>query len=350
MFILETHTGDAYERGLDHGRTFRHLIHAHVHVRVVRQPFQATEQQYEQVVAPRRRVIEQHAPDIFDELRGIAEGSGVEYRWIERLHFHTWDKYPRVMIPHDACTGVGLMTTDKGAVVGGTMDADARAGVALTRHRPKGARAFIQMQWVGSAWGHNGVNETGLAITQQSLKGFDPPIDCDPAADSLTLPTGRHLLMHCDGVCDALAWLEKWPNRQSLILGDKTGAVVAATCWGNVFAQPIDATNMVWNCNQVHYPQAVEWGRQQGSKVATSRYSRTRQEYLSRQAQEAKGRFTYDDMVQMVRSTEGHPCSVCNDETIMATIAPVQAEPGVIYVADRPPSRNEFVRYSLWEE
>jgi len=347
MFIMETHAGDAYERGLDHGRTFRHLIHAHVHVRVIRQPFQATEQQYEQVVAPQRQVIEKHLPELFDELRGIAEGSEVEYRWIERLQFHTWHTYPRVMIPHDACTGIGLMTTDKGTVIGGALDADARAGVALTRHQPKGARSFIQMQWIGAAWGHNGVNEAGLAVTQQSLKGFKPPINYDCAADALTLPTARQLLMHCDTVFDALAWLEKWPNKQSLILGDKAGTVVAASCWGRVFAQFIDDTHMVWNCNQVHYPQPIEWGRQQGSVAATNRYSRTRQEYLFGQVQEAKGQFTYNDMVRMMRSTEGHPYSVCNDETVMATIAPVQDEPGVIYVADRPPSRNEFMRYSL---
>ena len=67
MFILETHEGTSYERGVDHGGKFRHVIQSNRHRWAFRQPFQGSEEDVERTVAPLRQVVQERFPDTNDE-------------------------------------------------------------------------------------------------------------------------------------------------------------------------------------------------------------------------------------------------------------------------------------------
>jgi hypothetical protein len=347
MFVLETHEGTAYERGLDHGSKFRHVIQSNLHCWAFRQPFQGSEEDMERTVAPLRKVVQERFPETFDELRGIADGSGADYRWLERMEFRIWNRLAREPLKSPGCTGVGLVTRDRGTVVSGTLD-DPRQCYVLACSRPTEGRAYLRIRWAGTTWGHNGVNESGLAIAQQSLGGFDKPVPSDPAGTALSSISTGYVLKECDTVADALAYLEGCPSVESLIIGVRSGELVEVCHYGeHLFVRRPDTRNMVWNSNLIHNPEALAFGSEHGATPTTSNYSLTRHGYLAGCADSHGGDFSYSDAEEILRSLDGYPNSVCNEGTVMASIAPVQDEPGVIYIADKPPSVNEFVRYDL---
>ena len=347
MFILETHVGTAYERGLDHGRKFRHVIQSNLQCWAYRQPFQGSEEDMEAAIAPVRDVVRDRFPETFDELRGITDGSGGDFKALERMEFHIWQRLPREPFQGPTCTGIGLITRDRGTVIGGTLD-NPRPPYVLACSRPSDGRAYIRIRWAGTTRGHNGVNESGLAVFQQSIGGFDKPVPSDPAGSALTGISTGFMLKECDTVADALAFLERCPSMQSLILGDRTGDVVEACHYGeHLFVRRPDERNMVWNANRIHNPEALAYGGEHGAKPATRDYSLKRHEYLAGYAVSHGGDLSHSDAEAILRSVDGYPNSVCNEGTVMASISPVQDEPGVIYIADKPPSVNDFVRYAL---
>jgi hypothetical protein len=79
MFIAETVRGTHYEMGLEQGRLFRHVIQANVHTWVMKHANRMTEGEMDALVAGPRRSDEALAPWVFEELRGIAEGSGIDH-------------------------------------------------------------------------------------------------------------------------------------------------------------------------------------------------------------------------------------------------------------------------------
>jgi hypothetical protein len=345
MFILETHEGTAYERGLDHGLKFRHCIQANVHQYSYRQTFEASDEEMEAICAPLRKVLQERWPETFEELRGIAAGSQTEYVWLERMQMRIWNRVTNK--PAQACTGVGVMQADGHVVLGGTLD-DPRQCYVLVRDKPRDGYASVQLRWAGATWGQNGVNEAGFAVAQQSIGGFDKDVPIEPEANALMSITSRVLLQKCATVKEALAFFEGWPDKESIILADKTGDVAAVCVWGSkVFVQRPQRGGMVWNSNQMHMTEALELGARHGAKPVTQPYTQTRHDYLAEYAGKNAGVLGETDVRTILTSHSGDPHGVCNELTLCATLAPVTREPGVIYIADRPPSRNAFVRYEV---
>ena len=100
MFDCETIRGTPHEMGVQHGRAFRHLIRGNVQKWAMRHTFQGTDEHLDSGLESVRRAERTHAPWLFEELRGIADGSGVDYAWIERMHLQVWGLVPKSEQPH----------------------------------------------------------------------------------------------------------------------------------------------------------------------------------------------------------------------------------------------------------
>ena len=118
MFDCVTLKGTPYEMGLQHGRVFRHLIRGNVHAYPMRHAFQGTDQEMDAGLNEARESDHTYAPWVFEELRGIADGSGVEYIWIERMHLRVWNRVPNRPLDQAGCTAIGMVTEDGGSGVG----------------------------------------------------------------------------------------------------------------------------------------------------------------------------------------------------------------------------------------
>lgn len=347
MFITETVRGTHYEMGLEQGRLFRHVIQANVHTWVMRHAFLFSDAQMDAFVEESRRSDEALAPWVFKELQGIAEGSGVALPWIQRLHWRLWNKLPAPPPAGTACTAIGLIAADEGPVVGGTLD-DPRDSYVLIRRIPRDGIPHLMIHWAGTVWGHNGVNEAGLAIASASVGWFEPKLPMPKEVYGLPGTTSRQLLETCATVSEGLAFLRRARTFGSLVLADASGAMSAVQTYGPCLAVEEPKDGMIFLTNHICMPALVAEGARHGCRPGITDYSRTRYEVLEKYRKQT-GR-SLAVMEELCRSHEGHPHSICNDGTVMASFAAPRKERGHMHIADRPPCRNPFMMYSISEK
>lgn len=341
---VETVRGTHYEMGVQHGRAYRHVIRGNVHAYAMRHDFQGRDEELDEGLKKVRESAETFTPWVFEELRGIAKGSGVEYSWILRMHLRVWNVVPKAPPSPGGCTGIGVVTEKEGGVIGGNLD-DPRQSYALIRRFPQDGIPHVMSVWVGAAWGHNGTNEAGLCTAEASLGSCEPAPSIPPGQYLLGSMTGRLLLETCRDVPEAVALLKKIRPTDSLILGDAKGNLMAVQSMGPYQAFEKPADGMAFCTNHIFMAELLDPLRKQGCKPVISDYSRVRFETLE-QARSSLPR-TSESVRQLLRSHRGFPHSICNEGTVFSTIAKPQAEPARLYVADRPPCRNDYSAYEV---
>jgi hypothetical protein len=340
MFDCETLTGTHYEMGLQEGRIFRHLIRGNVHAYAMRHTFQGSDSELDAGLEQMRQIYQTLAPWVFEELRGIAEGSGVDYIWIERMHLRVWNLVPNKPLSPGGCTAIGMVTEEHGVVVGGTLD-DPRQSYALVRRLPKEGIPHIQIIWPGTAFGQNGINFAGLGVATTSLGQCDPKLNVPLETLSLVSFIQRMLLETCRTASEAVALLKRVGCTGSFILGDADGNLIAAQSVGSLLVLEKPESNMVFYANHISIKELLEVLKTQGCQPVPTDYSRTRCEVLQRARKNLSP--TLATMKALLRSHEGYPHSICNEGTVMASIAVTQSKTGKFYIADRPPCRNDFL-------
>lgn len=345
---IETVRGTPYEMGLQHGRIFRHLIHANVAQWAKRHTFEGRDELLDATLAGQRAIQEELCPWVFDELRGIAEGSGVELPWIERMHMRIWNVLPNAPYPGEAtgCTIIGMRTPD-GVAIGGMLD-DPRASYVLLRRMPKYGIPHISTVWAGTAWGHNGCNAAGLAFAQASGGCFEggrmPVADVELRIEMVM----RMMLQTCSTVPEALAVAHNRRQGCSLVLGDATGNLVLhqEAAVASVLNAD-DADGMVYATNHMHLPAVVEHLTRHGITSVLTDYTRCRFEVLE-QARSSVPR-TVGALKELLRSHARYPHSICNNNSAWSNLMLPEKEPGVLHLCDKPPCRSEFTAYRVIE-
>ncbi len=344
---IETFSGTHYEMGVQHGRAFRHAVHATV-ANTLRHDFEESDAELDAGLSEVRASNLAFAPWLEEELRGIAEGSGVDYALIERLHLRVWNNVPRARRAAPACTSMGMRTADAGVIVGGNLD-DPRTGYALVRRLPQNGLAHVMITWIGAAWGHNGMNAAGLSVAQSSLGGYQPEPPRPDTAVYLRGSLGTRLLLeHCRDVPAALDLLRKIRLESSYVLGDAAGNLVACQCLGGFepVVQEADAHGgMVFSTNHIHMPELLERLAQAGCQPDIAEHSAVRFAAVAR-ARDQLPR-TLAAFQSILRSHDGYPHSVCRDATAFSTFCLPQRMPTVFNLADRPPCRNAFYEYPI---
>jgi hypothetical protein len=162
-----------------------------------------------------------HAPGLAEEVRGIAEGSGMSLREVVALSFLI-----DLGTAGSACTGVAFARGPDGPVVGKTSDCTPGVQQEWLRPRkvkPIGELAAITHSHVGTPNAEMGMNEAGLCIgisgmlsraTDRGGVGWQQDI--------------RAVLHACATTRDAIAMLERIPIRHAgyaMVIGDAAGDV-----------------------------------------------------------------------------------------------------------------------------
>jgi len=343
---IETVRGTHYEMGFAHGKALRHLIHGLVS-KTMRHTFEESEEELDRELALIRKGDETFSPWIFEELRGIADGSGVALEHLERTHLRVWT-VPRKAIEHAQCTSVGMISEDVGVIVGGTLD-DPRAPYVLLRRLPRDGIPHVTIARAGACWGHNGVNEAGLAVSQSSLGGYDPaPSRLAPDPLLRSAMGTRIMLETCRSVPEVLALLGKMRTESNYVIGDAQGNLVACQClrgFDPVVQHADDHGGMVFSTNHIHMPELVAKLAAQDSQPVIPEHTSVRFAVVERW--KATMPRSKDTFMALLRSHERYPHSVCRDATAYATFSVPQQEPSALHVADHPPCRSDFCRFPV---
>ncbi len=166
MIIREVIQGTPRERGLAHGRAFRHVIAANLGL-FVEQPASWGGQQSEAQAWFRAQREKHYAtwPWLAEEIAGIAEGAGLPLDLVERLNFRIWQY--RFYGTGQCCSSFVGTLQDGRTIIGGALD-DPRWIYGFVDVRPADGLRYMTFPVCGTAWGNRGMNEAGLVLSTSS--------------------------------------------------------------------------------------------------------------------------------------------------------------------------------------
>jgi len=167
---------------------------------------------------------ERRMPELVEETQGIADGSGVDFRWIYLANF-----YASLRFAHEGCSNLIFTDSEDGPILARTCDLPKtegkHAGLALVR--PAGGLAVLATYWPGTTWRGSGINEAGLAVGGSSCSAQVPMPE--EAMNPHALPTW--VLARAESVPEAVALLASvdalpWGANHALVDAGGEAAIV----------------------------------------------------------------------------------------------------------------------------
>ena len=293
--------------------------------------------------------IREHAPFLWEELEGMARGSGVPIADLlvlqaraEVLRVH---RASRPAAPALECTtfGVGGRRTERGTVLFG-QNVDlvpfVEAFGVVIRQFPTDAPATLLYTTAGLL-GHNGLNEAGVGVCANFID--------DPSGWGEGLP--RYLLsrlaLRQETADDAIKVMLDVPRAASrnVLVVDRQGALRDAELLRKDAAVLAGTDDLLVHANHLEAPGFAGY-------ETPSENSLTRRKRLQELFDTTSGPLTVADLRRFYRDHEGAPHSLCahpfegrNIQTVVSVIGDLSA--GTLDVARGTPCRHPYATYSL---
>ncbi len=143
--------------------------------------------------------VEKSFPDLAEEMKGTAEGSGMSYHDILLLNFC------EELGVSKGCSQLALTGSNVGPIYGKSEDAGFDRTYVITEISPQRGYCFLQVgavNWIVSSGG--GINDSGLCIGQSTVLCNDGPAGGIPRLTLL-----RAALQYCSNVEEALDFFNR---------------------------------------------------------------------------------------------------------------------------------------------
>ncbi|RLI36616.1 hypothetical protein DRO55_03195 [Candidatus Bathyarchaeota archaeon] len=212
--------GSPREIGYKRGRIFRDLIRSIAEARLTKITG-ARRRDHMEMALRIESVLNETYPELVEELRGMAEGSNLDYEDI--LMLNAWWDNPI------GCSNVALTETSKGPALGSTLDIGRSPYLAMMLFKPEKGYSFIHVASPGLLGVARAMNEAGLCLGGSSVKATDMGMGFPRYA------LYRVVIQYCSTVEESIRLFERfregYRNPANVILLDKDGnaAVVEQT-------------------------------------------------------------------------------------------------------------------------
>lgn len=314
MRIIEVSSPSAHDRGRQYGRAAADLIGAAIEY--YGQAFELqTGRTWAQILeqsAPWERLMSSDFPDLYDEIRGIADGAGVSTREIVVLNCRGEIVYDAPLPAEadddapDGCTSYSLTAADGHVYVGQNWDwrHAVRDTVVILRivQPPK---PTVVMQVEAGQIGRHGANDRGFALNANGLGGrFDDTVGVPQAVI-------RRLVLDSASISDALKVLVKTRAHiaSNALLTDRSGYSIdlETTPGAHGWEYPTDGLLVHGNHYQAFVPPQLAANHRPMSPDSLLRVPRAHQGLRDAQ--------TSTDVRKAIRTAMsdhlGHPDSLC---------------------------------------
>lgn len=274
-------------------------------------------------------------PDVYDELLGIAEGSGVPAD--EILLFNQRDAGTRPV----GCTSMALETASEGTFVAKNNDGCLGDAGSFVVRRSKPAMGFPMVQVTYAGWlsGLDAMNAEALANVHSSV-GSVFPRPC-PAVDIRLW--AYHLLRRCSTTVEFLAGLELTPltgKGFNIVVGDSSGDTCAIEAAVPVLAVRSRDDDFVFTTNHFITSELADADQRtpEGKEISIYRLG-----YLKWVREQSQPQHV-SDLQSLLRSHD--PWGVCRhggphkSRTLWSMIAKCEARE--VLICDGYPCESEF--------
>lgn len=285
--------GDPYSRGRQHGETLSVAIHASL-ARLERSSMNTNRSRAERLAARSWQKLKAFAPDIADEIEGIADGSCVSLLNLYLLScFEFLDA-----TPPGGCTTFAT-TSGSAAVIGQNWDAPpgTEKDLVVLLHQDKG-RGSAMVASPGTL-GWVGMNTSGLALVTNDLI-------VDTAAQGIPSLVVRRMLLEERNVSEALARLQRTDHLSGrcYLLGDSIGKVAGCEISPSIGCVALAGDQFVHTNHPVAPPIAIMEDIEAVARI----YPSSRERLRSAKNIDLK---QITSAQRLLRDTSGAPDSIC---------------------------------------
>lgn len=332
--------GSHRELGRQHGQQAAARIRAHVDYLCLTQKL--SRETLRRKALRFQPLLEAHCPHLLEEMRGLAEGAGIEFA--EALAVNIRGELGQAK--DGGCTTyvIGGRGTAAGEILAGQnsdMNAEnIRLGYVL--HLKPDGKPEVMMWTFGGMIGYHGMNSAGVAHFANALGGgpggrFGMP----------HYPVKR-MMLECARLEEVVELLERIPlaSNGNYVLCDGAGAILdaEATTAGPELLRDQGAGFLAHTNHFLAPRYATPENHKQGWKDSFQRLERMNGLIRGR-----FGRLTVEDLRSFLSDHSGWPTSICRHDGDSRTVAAIVAEPARkrMHVAAGNPCQRRFVTYSL---
>jgi Acyl-coenzyme A:6-aminopenicillanic acid acyl-transferase len=308
----------------------------------------ATRRAVLEAAAKFRAPIETHAPFLWEEIEGMARGSGLPLE--ELLLLQARAEVLRALkttraAPSPECTTFavgGRRTAGGGVLFGQNVDLApfVEAFGVVVRQYPTGAPACLMYTSAGLV-GHNGLNEAGVGICANFVD--------DPSGWGEGLP--RYLLSRLalrEASAEAALAAAIRPPRaasRNLLIADRSGTFVDAECLRTAVGVIRGADDMLVHANHLEARELCALETPSENSLCRRRRLEALIEGAAAPLTVANIRAFYRDHADAPHSLCAHPFDGRNVKTVASVIGDLAA--GELHVAKGSPCRAPYATYTL---
>ncbi|KZO99548.1 AAT-domain-containing protein [Calocera viscosa TUFC12733] len=293
-------SGSPYEIGFEHGQRAAPLVARSMtfYAGLFKQKSKMDWPQVRQTALQWQPHVHEHYPALEEEMRGLAEGAGVEYSDILALNIRTEIAFGMFS---DGCTALSWNTSEK-SFLGQNWDwMVAQKENLIIANIIQVGKPSISMVTEAGIIGKIGLNSAGVGACLNAirLKG----------ADSSRTPVHLclRLILESDSVDAAVAAVEKYGCASSahILIADPNGSVGLELTYKSVIKLPMDGKGRIFHSN--HLLQRPAWLADEGMATGDTKERVVR----IRQLADKLGSFPDEEDVKSVfKDEEGYPGSI----------------------------------------
>lgn len=347
-------SGKPYDLGLQHGTQAKAAINKNVLFYLAHWEYFSgvSREQVLQDASKFIPYIEEFDPELIEELKGLAEGSGRQFeeiialnaRWELNYAYNKW-AIPKAYIP-GGCTAFALTqeTTDnKHIYIGQNWDYNPYDSLLIMRVKQENKPDIIMSVEAGTI-GQKGFNSAGIGIVQNYMQ-------CEADSFQLGLPTliKERGILNCRSLPECLLILTRWegPNSANIVIAHRDGEAM------NVECTPSDAfflypeNGIIVHTNHFLSPElkSKDKGKKRGPDSIIRNFR------ASRLFHENGGSIGVNTMKNVLSDHFGYPRSICrhriddlnpNEQAETTTSVIIDLTEGEMLYTDGPPCSNIY--------
>jgi len=289
--------------------------------------------------------VRREAPELLEELQGVADGSEIPYDDILTLNcLSQMSETDSVVsrLRERGCTGVGFCDAPEGVLIGKNNDGGSESwdDVPHWISFPNGRRALF-ISWPGTVWAWCWVNDAGLCCNGSSVSSDGFNADGIPS-QMIT----RLMLERCANVPEALALMREVPimsGAAALTLGDGQGNLIAVEQDVDRQALRHPEQGAVFTTNFFATPELADRCTAEPKYIENARDRFENLKRLTRQVEH-----TIEGMKQILRD-HTEPGGICQHTPLLPTYNSfiMLARERAMLITDGRPCEKEYQRLEL---
>ena len=295
--------------------------------------------------------IEDCAPHLAEEIRGIAEGAelSLESAYLLQLRAEVTQLTIENNSSLDCCTSFALsrnMTEDGEVWIGQNLDLQPfykDFGVIL-RIRPKKGQTILCYSQIGSV-GHAGINSAGIGLAVNALysSGWRPGVP---------RPILYRLILEKESVSEALKAITEARRASSCnyMISHKSGEIKNIEATPRDYAVMNPCGGLMVHANHFEHPRMHQFEKRPKDRLENSKFREMRFKKL---ASDCGEKISPEKLKEFLADHDRFPVAICahpeGNPWHLMTIASIIAHPSdaLMHVASGQGCKNEYLAYSL---